>query len=278
MRNWTLAAALAAAVTAGTAAAAPRPPILLVAFGTSVAEAQAALENVDRRVVAAYPDREVLWAFTSGRILAKLKGQGRTELFARRVPLRSVGEAYAALAAAGHAAAVVQSLHVVPGEEYEELLAVPTQGLAVRYGRPLIQDRAAAAELARVLSPRFGGPDEVTVLCGHGNEHHPRFNELLLALDEHLRATYRNAFLATVDGQPGTDGPLADARATGLTKVVFVPMMVVAGDHVMNDVMGDGPDSWKNRLGLEARAEPGMGSDDAVVKLFLDRLAAAVAE
>ncbi len=258
--------------------AAAKPPILLVAFGTSVAEAQGALEHLDQRVRAAHPDREVWWAFTSGRILAKLRARGQTTLFARRVPLRSVAEAYEALAAAGHPRAVVQSLHVVPGEEYQKLRATPAPGLVLTHGRPLIQDRAAAAELARVLAPRFGGEDEVTVLCGHGNEQHPEYNELLLALDEHVRREYPTVFVACVEGEPDADRALADARATGLPRVVFLPVMVVAGDHVMNDVMGEHPDSWKSRLGLPARAEPGLGTDDGVVALFLERLAAALGE
>jgi sirohydrochlorin cobaltochelatase len=31
--------------------------------------------------------------------------------------------------------------------------------------------------------------------------------------------------------------------------VHFIPLMLVAGDHVMNDIMGDDQDSWKSQVG-----------------------------
>jgi len=265
------------------AAAAPkpvsrdRPAIVIVAFGTSVPEAQAALEHVDDRVRAAYPGREVRWAFTARTIVDKLRRRGQETLFARKVPLRTVDEAYADLLRDGWTRAVVQSLHVVPGQEYEEMKAVDPGGLRVADGEPLLRDDGAVARLAEILSRRFGGAGEVTVLCGHGNDRYSTYNEMLVKLDRIVRQRYPNVFVATVEGEPGSDRALADVRASGASRVRFVPVMIVAGDHIMNDVMGDEPESWKNRLGLEAAAEGGMGENDGVVDLYLERLAEAEA-
>jgi sirohydrochlorin cobaltochelatase len=253
-------------------------PIVLVAFGTSVAKAQAALENIDTEVRKAYPNRDIRWAFTSQFILKKLRKQNRTTLFARKLPLKSLPEVYADLAAEGVRAAVVQSLHIAPGQEYVELLKVPTGGIQVRYGQPLLADQARIEEFAQVLSSKFGGADEVTVLAGHGNDHHPEYNRELVLLDTYLQKHNKHVYVATVEGQPGTEKPLAAAKASGKKRVKFVPIMVVAGDHVMNDVMGDEPDSWKSILKLPATSTGGLGMNNEVVALFLDRLAAAMAQ
>lgn len=255
-----------------------RPVIILVAFGTSVPAAQAALENIDTRVRAAHPGHEVLWAFTSGVIMRKLKAMGQQTAFARGVPLRDLAEVYADLKARGVVNAVVQSLHVVPGQEYHKIRRVDPGGIRVRYGQPLMADNGKVAALARALAPRFGGPDTFTILCGHGNDHRPGHNRRLIALDRHVRATYPDVAVATVEGEPGTEAAFAAVRASGLRKVKFLPLMIVAGDHVMNDVMGEEEESWRSQLGLEATADGGMGGDPAVVDLFLAHLDRALAD
>ena len=88
-----------------------------------------------------------------------------------------------------------------------------------------------------------------------------------------VREKYKNAFVATVEGKPGFEQAMSDTRQTGLKKVHFIPVMLVAGDHIMNDVMGeDDPESWKSQLGLEASAETGLGSNPQVMALFLERI------
>lgn len=261
-----------------TVAVQGKPVIVLAAFGTSVPKAQKALEHIDTRVRAAFPGREVRWALTAQFIINKLRKQGQTTLFARQVPIKNLEEIYADLRAAGKTEVVVQSLHVVPGGEWHELKRVDDSGLEVRFGKPLLNDTAMISRLTTVLAKRFGGDDTVTVLCGHGNDHHPGFNSNLVDLDAHVRAHYQNVFLATVEGQPGTEKAFADVKATGLKKVKFVPVMVVAGDHIMNDVMGPEAESWKSILGLEATAEGGLGENDEVVDLYIHRLRHALAE
>ncbi len=255
------------------------PVIVLAAFGTSVPEAQNALENIDASVRETVPLPDVRWAFTSQRVIDKLKLRGQDTLFARAVPIRNLQQIYAQLQREGRTDVVVQPLHMVPGHEYHRVLETPVPtGLRVRYGKPMLADAAKVAEFAEVLSARFGGADEVTILCGHGNDRHGEFNAMLVALDKHLRADYENVFVATVEGQPGTEAAFADARKSGKKKVKFVPIMVVAGDHIMNDVMGDKGESWKHVLGLPAACDGGLGCNDAVVDLFIRRLRAALAE
>lgn len=246
-------------------------PIVLAAFGTSVESGQQAYEEIDSAVRAAYPQHEIHWAFSSRMITTKLRGLGQDTLFARKAALHLFDEILPLLAERGTERVVVQSLHVVPGQEYHKLCAIDPCGMDVRFGRPLLQDDAAIDELIEALAPRFI-EDGVSVLAGHGNDQHDQYNRELLLLDQRLRARYPQAMLATVEGQPGTDAPFARIAALQPQRVRFVPMMIVAGDHIMNDVMGDEEDSWRLRLALPADCEPGLGNNPTVQRMFLDRL------
>ena len=250
----------------------PPPVIVITAFGTSAPEGQKDLENVDRLVIARHPDHEVRWVFTSGFIRKKLIDSGQTTLFERRVPLRSLAEVYADLRKEGKQRVAVQPLLIMTGSEYADALTVPTDGLDVEYGYPLLAPPENVARVAEALAPEFGGGDTVTIVCGHGNEKVPAFNIPLVHLDKHLRKRYQNVFLTTLDGPPGTEPAFADARKSGLKKVKFIPLLIVAGGHVNDDIMSDNPESYRSQVGLEASNTLGLGNNPAVMAIWLESI------
>ena len=103
--------------------------------------------------------------------------------------------------------------------------------------------RALAACMAR----RFGQPEGgALVLLGHGTEHFA--NMVYPAMQTALRlAGGRRAYMGTVEGWPGFDEVLAQLKEDGCGQALLVPFMLVAGDHALNDMAGDGPKSWKSR-------------------------------
>jgi len=265
---------LTLAVATGCAKEVPeqKPVIVIAAFGTSVPEAQKNLEDADTMVRERFPDYEVRWALTAQFIINKLRKAGQTTLFERKVPIKSVEEVYSDLRNEGKTNVAVQCLFVMTGGEFRQVLMVSTKGLNVKYGYPLLTAAENIQNMVRALSPTFGDRDTVTILCAHGNEHHPEFNSPLIEMDKYVRKSYENVFLATVEGPPGTKQAFADARKSGCNKVKFIPLMIVAGDHIKNDVMGDDPESWKMQLGLPATAGTGMGSNPAVMEIYLKSL------
>ena len=59
-------------------------------------------------------------------------------------------------------------------------------------------------------------------------------------------------------------------------KLALAPLMLVAGDHALNDMAGDGPKSWKSRLeaagvGVRCRMR-GLGALPEVQALYGARL------
>ena len=172
---------------------------------------------------------------------------------------------------------VVQSLHVVPGQEFEKLegVAAPA-GIELRLGRPLLDTAADIEAVAAALRPEFLA-DGINVLAGHGNRR-PGGNAALVALAEACRQHQDNVRLCTLNGEPGL-APLEEIRtlATGAW-LRFIPLMLVAGAHIRHDVMGDGPESWKSRIGIAtATCAAPLGENPRILEIFDRHLREALA-
>ncbi len=257
--------------------------ILLVTFGTSVPSAARAFNNLEQAVRDTFPGVEVRWAYTSKTV--------RNIIAAREG--RSIDDPAAAvkkLWADGYTKIVVQSVLVIPGREYnrllDDLISLPAPWpleKEITLGRPLLyhhEDYAAAAEAITARLPADTETDAV-VLMGHGSEHHPadaaygRFNDV-------LRHKYKNVFLGTVEGYPALEEVMADLAASGVKKVTLMPFMNIAGDHALNDLCGDGEDSWKtrlNNLGYQTEScMEGLLENPAFVNIYIKHLAAAMSQ
>ncbi len=222
--------------------------ILLVSFGTSVPEAQKAYADMEALVKQKYPDIPVRWAFTSKIIRNKLKKEGKVTL--------SPAEALAAMADEDFTHVAVQSLHVIPGEEYYGLLetahafaGMPKGIKRVLVGYPLLSTSADLDVAARAIldvAAKLRGKDQALILVGHGT-HHPA-DVVYAALQYHFQKLDPMVFVGTVEGVPSMDAVLADLKAEGIKDTVLMPLMSVAGDHAQNDMAGPEPDSWKSTL------------------------------
>ncbi|MFW5996677.1 MAG: sirohydrochlorin cobaltochelatase [Verrucomicrobiota bacterium] len=250
--------------------------ILLVTFGTSYERAQKAFDNIERLTRQRYPDTEVRWAYTSDIIRAKLKEEGEH--------LDSPVTALAKMQDDGFTHVAVQSLHIIAGTEYGEVaeaIRMFRQGSRgfdeITLGKPLLAsyedvEKVSTAMLEQV--PEQRGQDEAVVFMGHGSHHpaqlaYPAMAAILKRLD-------RNAYLGVVEGEPGIEDVMRQCRQAEVKKIWLIPLMSVAGDHVHNDMVGDGDDSWKSILeenGFECEAVvKGMAEFDSIVELWLDHL------
>lgn len=231
-------------------AKAPKKGILLVAFGTSVPEAKVAFENVERMVKAACPDVPVRWAFTSNIIRRKLAGEG-----VQCPP--SVPTALAGMLDEGFTHVAIQSLHSIPGEEFNEKVldvaeafrSFPGGFAGLSVGLPMMtspadMERVADTVLASLPEGRKKG--EPVVLMGHGT-HHPG-NIYYPALQWYLAQRDPDVLVGTVEGTPDLDYVRAGLKARGAKTVWLMPLMAVAGDHARNDMAGSEADSWKSVL------------------------------
>ncbi len=234
-----------------------RPAIVVAAFGTST-RAQITYDVFDRQLREALPGYEVRWAFTSEvireRVNERRAAEGRTDL------LKSLSQTLADLEAGGFTKAVVQPLHIFPGEEYEEVLSIASRfpGMRLEVGDTLLQRWENLRHVVSVVSRDFLPPEEgCNVLVSHGTPStHVGSNITYLGLERHLARTYPNAFLGAVEGIISPEDALGPAAVCAGPRVRFLSLMFVAGDHLMSDVMGDG-NSWKasvEKAGKKAEA------------------------
>ncbi|MDY0190308.1 MAG: sirohydrochlorin cobaltochelatase [Desulfuromonas sp.] len=246
-----------------------KPAIVLVAFGTSVAEARKVFDFIDQQAQKRYAGYELRWAFTSQFIINKLKSQGITTY--------NVAEVIEQLRTQGYKKIAFQSLHVVPGQEYNKILNSDTDGLEVACGDALL---ASADDISKVITAldTMIDPAQPTVIVSHGNDKHPQFNERLSAIASAMEQRYPRLVVASVEGSIGTD-PLQRIKALNPTSVRFIPLMVVAGDHVMNDVLGPDADSWKNIIAApHCECTPSLGWNPAILALYFSHLDRALAD
>ena len=87
----TLLALLLTLCLALPALAAQKEGLLLVAFGTSVPEAQPALTAIDKEFKAAFPHSPVIWAYTSSIIRAKLEKKNLDLIIANNLRTEGAG-------------------------------------------------------------------------------------------------------------------------------------------------------------------------------------------
>lgn len=262
---------------AANAAEAKSPAILLVTFGTSVAKAQAAFANIEKQVKAAFPASDIRWAYTSKIIRKKLGQSG--------IQIDSPETALAKLMDEGCTKVVVQSLHMIPGAEFHEIYANSrlfgqmAGGMdKVVVSPPLLtsdesMERMLDALLADVV-PKDRQPGEAVVFMGHGT-HHPS-DAIYSALMYKLQQRDANMYIGTVEGHPTFDEVKAMLLKKGVKKAFLIPLMTVAGDHALNDMAGDEPDSWKSQLAKAGiQSQPvlkGLAEFNPLVTLWIDNL------
>ncbi|MCA1797174.1 MAG: sirohydrochlorin cobaltochelatase, partial [Geobacteraceae bacterium] len=190
---------------------------------------------------------------------------------------QNVAEVVADLRERGCERIAFQSLHVVPGQEYHSIFKVSTQGLQVAFGSALMSTDADIAATIAALAPKIDA-EAATVVVAHGNARHPRFNEQLEKFATAIEARYPDLAVASVEGTPGT-AALESLAARNLSEVHFLPLMIVAGDHIMNDVLGNEDESWKNIVQVpHPRCSASLGWNQAILEIFFDHLDCALAE
>ena len=256
--------------------------ILLAAFGTTVPEAQKALDQVELRVREAFPGVEIRWGYTSSIVRNKLAKQGKV--------LDSPETALAKLMDDGFTHVAVLSLHTIPGEEFHDLsrnahffgqMAGGFEKILVAW--PLLSSHDDMARVAKAMIrhiPAGRKPQDAVLLMGHGSAKHPS-DAIYLAMNQMFQDLDRNVYVATVEGYPTLNDILPKLEEKKIKKVYLMPFMAVAGDHARNDMAGDEPDSWKSVLGKKGytceAVLKGTAEYPEIVDVWLDHLRAVLA-
>lgn len=255
--------------------------ILLVAFGTSVPEAQTVFQTVEKMARDCFQNTEIRWAYTSSTIRRKLAAQGQI--------IDSPETALAKLLDDGYTHVALLSLHFIPGEEFHalaknahlfELMAGGFDKVVVAL--PLLSShedfvRVVEAVLAHI--PESRSSNDAVVLMGHGSKNHPA-DAIYTAVDVEFKKKDPLVFVATVEGHPTINDVIPLLKKNKVKMVYLMPFMSVAGDHAQNDMAGEEPESWKSVLERQGFTVipilKGMAGYPEVINIWLDHLSIAM--
>lgn len=253
--------------------------LLVVSFGTSHAETrERTIGAIEKEIAAAYPDYEMRRAFTSGMILKVLEKRDK-------IMIDNVAEAMNRLVSDGFEEVLVQPTHVIPGDEYDQMVGdvmmFEDRFEKISIGAPLLSCTEDYRKVISAVMEQFPdlGEREALVLMGHGTEH--PVNAVYAALDYQFKDMgYRNVFVGTVEAYPGVETVLKHVDAFRPEKVTMLPLMVVAGDHAVNDMAGDEEDSWKSifeKAGHKVDCVlKGLGEFQSIRDIYLEHIARAL--
>lgn len=281
-----------------------KPAIVLAPYGSLSPRALATYERIRVAYERAFPGSRVRLAFTSRLMIKRLQ---ENEGITVASPLEALSE----LNLAGCRRAVVQSLQIVPGEEFHQLAAMVQdlnfQGTEPAFerleiGLPLLSCLEDCQKVSRVLPALWNGsgwgadsseegqpqslqslPDrdpekEAVLLVGHGTGHPA--DSLYSLMARFLEKDYPNVFLGTLEGFPGLSEMVAELKGSRAKRIRLLPFLLVAGGHAENDIAGAGPKSWKSMLereGFEVDVHLcGLGEMEGIVSIFLEHTRSAL--
>ncbi|MGL5754410.1 MAG: sirohydrochlorin cobaltochelatase [Paraclostridium sp.] len=245
--------------------------VLVISFGTSYNETRKkTIEACETKIKDAFKDYDFFRAFTSNFIIKKLKNRDNLDI---ENPIQALDR----LHKEGYEEVIVQTLHIICGEEFTKLKDQINQYEdkfeKITLGRPLlsqIEDYKEAIDALKLQIPELE-EDEAVVFMGHGTEHEA--HSAYPALDYMLKQANLKAYVGTVEGYPEIGEVIVNLKKDKISKVRLMPFMLVAGDHAVNDMASDEEDSWKsilNEAGFETKIHlQGLGENKGIQDKFV---------
>lgn len=251
--------------------------IIVVSFGTSYLEAiEKSIGKIENRIRERFEEYEVYRAFTAHRIIKKLREK-------HSIVVPTPEEILDNLHKEGYEEIIIQPLHIIPGEEFQYINRVRDEYKnkfnTLYVGRPVfyyegIEDIPNDYSLF-IESIKDLINDKNVVMVGHGTAHPSNavYGCLQCVLED---KGYNNVFIGTVEGYPTFESVLNRLNKRSIKEVTIVPLMLVAGDHAVNDMAGEDEDSWKSMLeanGIKVNMYLyGLGEHEGFEDLYVQRI------
>ncbi|MBQ8155424.1 MAG: sirohydrochlorin cobaltochelatase [Prevotella sp.] len=258
--------------------------VLLVAFGSTWNNAFLAFDKTKTAYEAAFPNADVYVCFSSDICINRASvGENyddngtlvKRDYYEPRYLLHAIG-------AAKYSKIYVQSLQVIPGEEFaavvasvkkfmnngyigeahldDAYLAKLAEDEAIFFGMPLLSDPdvdvpAVAAELNKLYASEAS--QGVVAFMGHGNpDNYDTFkaNVRYTQLEEALKEYNKNYFVGTVDMPDNLKMDVLERMRNQNIKdgkMYLHALMSIAGDHAHNDMAGEGDEYWSHPMAPE---------------------------
>jgi len=260
--------------------------ILLVAFGSTWQQAFDTFDKIEAEYKAAFGSEwDVFLSFSSAICINQAAAGENVDDEDYPAEVRNYYDPehwLTAIGTVGYKQIVVQSLQVIPGEEYRRVRDSYVKDFMnnrnrdftedymhsidgrVAVGTPLMAERTDVTALARVLAAESDvkaalGDDGIVAFMGHGNPEGYDYYGANARYTE-LEADFRDVlglrcFVGTVDMEDNfVEDVVRRVRDAGIQggRVQLYPLMSIAGDHAHNDMADpDDEESWYSVFNAE---------------------------
>lgn len=251
--------------------------VLLVAFGSTWNNAFLAFDATKAAYEKAFPESDVYICFSSDICINRASAGENVDDNGKIVKRDYYEPRYLlhAIGAAKYSKIYVQSLQVIPGEEFaavvasvkkfmnngyitsahldDAYLAKLAEDEAIFLGMPLLNNpEEDVPEVAKQLNALYANEakEGTVAFMGHGNpDNYDTFkaNVRYTQLEQALQKYSPNYFVGTVDMPDNyKENVMERMEEKGITngKVFLHALMSIAGDHAHNDMAGEGDEYW----------------------------------
>ncbi len=256
--------------------------IVLCVFGSSYEHGKNSINNFMKTIADKYTDYTVELSYTSKVVRKKLQQAGEA--------VKSLPQTISDLAESGIKKIIVQSLHVVPGYEYNDIHTIvramgnlPKTELEIVVTKPLIANSQSLSEVSSALleicEPCLS--DEAILFVGHGTDHEGGL--AYPALQYELSKLNKNAYVCILgedkfEGEvnPSLESVLEILKERNTKKVSIHPLLMVVGVHVKQDIGGEDEGSISSTIkncGYELKqTQKGLLEYHSITKILQNRL------
>ncbi len=224
--------------------------ILIVAFGLGTFSAEQAFSAFCKEAENVFKPIPVRYGFTSEHSRKLLAERGKKSDSVKKAIEKMIFEKYTHI--------YIQSLHLIPGIEYQNLLAtveqiMQEQEILISVASPLFKEPSFFNQAVQSLSETaeiLENDDEAIVYMGHGTHKHkePQADALYADISYHLQTVDERIFLACMKGSVTLETILPTLKSRGYKKIYLYPLLTLIGRHATEDMAGENEDSWKSQL------------------------------
>lgn len=248
--------------------------IVVASFGCSIKDSRERfIETIENAVKNTYEDIDCFRVFTSEIIRRKVKREENVDIDNMKRCLQKLKEN-------SYTDVYVSVTHVIPGFEYEKILRAVDEYKddfeEIKVARTFL-DENMGEDVINVIKSYIKinlQADEAVILVGHGSGHnsHKYYEEL----ENFLRKHVKDSYIVSIEGRPIIDDIISELKEKKYNKIYLYPLLIVSGDHALNDIGSDDEESIKTKItnnGFEVDMFfTGLGENQNAVNLFVNRL------
>lgn len=240
--------------------------ILVVSFGTShLMQKEESIDPCISRIGEAFKEWDIYESFSSDFLRKKVKERNGLMILSPKEAIEKLKEE-------GYIKIVVQPLFLIEGIEYDKLIELANEYrayLSIEVGKPLLSEKEDYKTVVAELESIYKNDPTELLILGHGSSHQTHHSYGIL--QEVLNETSLRACVTTLEERDQIHNlPFEGCVLT------LIPFMLVAGSHIIEDVLGEHESSWMSgltELGYEVEVvERGLGSYKSIQNLYISHI------